>query len=896
MRHRTALGEAPHMYAESLMTWLLLALSGGNVVYPSQDPESDNSPPRILTDFVQTAPTYVETLLDFEVRAADPDGDLVTLRLLNPPPALVFDPVEAGESPVVGRVRWWIPIPSAGIHHLVFEAFDDVHSERRSRLTVTLRVTGGVPSYLAYSPGLGVLGGNLVGDVTGDGILDVVAVARMADVGGVPDAGALYVWAGATDGGGSPTATLTVPNAGSGEQLGTVTGASVHLDDVTGDGVLDVVVGSANAPDSGSPDRRAGSVYVWNGGKELTGRRPPDSRLVPPASPPSYRMGIASLFGAQGLMTVDVTGDRVSDVVAIGTLFPVDSKTGHGAAFVWRGGARDGVREPDAVLTTADPEDSFLNGLGQLLQVADITGDGVRDLVAVAPAASPNGVEGEGAIYVWEGQAGLEGWPAPTAVLSSSSASLFEGLGDGMRQSTVFGDITGDGILDVVARGPNATVGNALSAGVIYVFEGGSGLRGSVFPKARLLDPKARSGDQLGYTASTFYSRRGSYGVRTADVTGDGHTDVIAGVRYRNSAGKKDAGAIFVFSGGPNVQGDVFPHAKLVEKLAKAGHELGSFELADVTGNGLVDVVAGTPLTDVAGKEESGAVYIWEGGTQLAGKPTPAATLIEPLGKKGQQVGNYYDLGDFTGDAVLDVVLHEPYHGPFLVWSAVSAQGLTTPTARLREPYTGNPIGDPRGQGFFVVDVTGDGVGDLITGGVNSAPAGVSGSGGFYVWKGGILGAKKVHASLHVSSANPTDFLGAATGGEALQFADLDGDGVLDIVGAGSYVNVQGVPNAGAAYAWRGGPSLIGLVPETWSFEPPSPGPGDRLGTVTGHGFQLADLDGDGLPDFLAGTGLADVNGTQDVGVMYRWTSLVAATAFRQLFVPEAQPGDRLGL
>ena len=51
--------------------------------------------------------------------------------------------------------------------------------------------------------------------MTGDAILDMVLPAVGADIAGVVDAGALYVWAGqiGLSGTPAPTATLTVPGA-----------------------------------------------------------------------------------------------------------------------------------------------------------------------------------------------------------------------------------------------------------------------------------------------------------------------------------------------------------------------------------------------------------------------------------------------------------------------------------------------------------------------------------------------------------------------------------------------------------------------------------------------------------------------------------------------------------
>ena len=79
--------------------------------------------------------------------------------------------------------------------------------------------------------------------MTGDGNLDIVVGAELADVGGVVDTGAIYVWQGGPTLHATPTplATLTVAGAVANDQLGNASGQAIQFADVTGDGILDVV-------------------------------------------------------------------------------------------------------------------------------------------------------------------------------------------------------------------------------------------------------------------------------------------------------------------------------------------------------------------------------------------------------------------------------------------------------------------------------------------------------------------------------------------------------------------------------------------------------------------------------------------------------------------------------
>ena len=52
-----------------------------------------------------------------------------------------------------------------------------------------------------------------------------------------------------------------------------------------------------------------------------------------------------------------------------------------------------------------------------------------------------------------------------------------------------------------------------------------------------------------------------------------------------------------------------------------------AIELADVTGDGVLDVVVAATFADVGGVVNAGAIYVWKGGATLTGTPAPFATL-----------------------------------------------------------------------------------------------------------------------------------------------------------------------------------------------------------------------------------------------------------------------------
>jgi hypothetical protein len=129
----------------------------------------------------------------------------------------------------------------------------------------------------------------------------------------------------------------------------------------------------------------------------------------------------------------DVSNDGVADVIVA---FPEadTAAVDAGEIRVFEGGANlKGTAAPLATLQVsgASPSD-FIGGWvwDAPVLIDDVTGDGVRDLVVVAPYADVAGNPDQGSIYVWAGGSALSGTPAPVATLQTSGTLLSYRLGD----------------------------------------------------------------------------------------------------------------------------------------------------------------------------------------------------------------------------------------------------------------------------------------------------------------------------------------------------------------------------------------------------------------------------------------------------------------------------------
>jgi hypothetical protein len=147
-------------------------------------------------------------------------------------------------------------------------------------------------------------------------------------------------------------------------------------------------------------------------------------------------------------------------------------------------------------------------------------------------------------------------------------------------------DFDGDGTDDVVVGDPSADVGSAYGAGAVHVLRGG-GPGGLV-----LTNPKPGSGDGFGWT------------VRTGHVDADACLDVIVGVPYADVAGRPDAGAVIVFSGGPG--------GRVTTITAPAPQRAAHFGWSIAAGAG--GLAVGAPFEDADRAADSGAVYFYQPG------------------------------------------------------------------------------------------------------------------------------------------------------------------------------------------------------------------------------------------------------------------------------------------
>lgn len=849
-----------------------------------------NRGPTIEVSMGTGADVFAGDLVRVQITVTDPEGDDVSLRLLNPPAG--FEPigVSAAASPLVVVRRWRVPEES-GRRYLYLHAEDDFDPVGEADATLSLRLNGATTN-----------DGMVVGDVTGDGRPDLVAGGRGINVGAVADSGAIFVFFGKDEPTQFPDALLFVDAPTAGDALGDMEGGQgIQLADVNGDGQLDVVAGAALADKGAVAD--AGAIYVWLG--PVTSGFP-DAVLT--VDTPSTTDELGNVLTGQGIVIGDVTTDGIDDIIA-GAALSNEAGTDRGAVYIWHGGpGLIGEVSPTAVLlhpNSADGDELGNVESGQGILLADVTGDGFDDLI-VGCSQARNDDRGE--IYVWKGAPDLTGKAPPTARLQRADQTNADRVGFvGQGQGILTGDVTGDGILDVVAGASLADEGGVTDSGAVYVWEGGMGLQGDVDALAELYENVApTNADQL----SDSGSRRG---ILLADVTADDVLDVIVGA-FLSDVAVANGGAVYVWEGGMNLMGDApAPKAILHDSNLNAGAGLGATSgyglmVEDLTGDGTLDLIAAAPNSLLGGGVGMGSVHIWKGGGGLSG-PDATAVLVTQVDSDNlatSVAGQGIQIADVTGDGELDVVAGDPdadtatnQVGLIAVWPGPDWTGMIDASIlQVDSPIANDQLGfSTTGHAIQLVDVTGDGVRDVIAL-AERADGSQTDEGYLYLWRGrAALGEATVtplpeDLRMEGSPSTSSQRLGDSENGDGLVITDVTGDGIADILVCTWRNDDAALTDVGALFFWEGG-SLDAQAKAM--VRPAVPVAGDNLCRTSGQPIRIVDFDGDGILDALvAGREVAEggVNGGGAVYLLQGGSAF--PTASIPLYNPLGSNGDSL--
>lgn len=265
----------------------------------------------------------------------------------------------------------------------------------------------------------------------------------------------------------------------------------------------------------------------------------------------------------------------------------------------------------------------------------------------------------------------------------------------------------------------------------------------------------------------------------------------------------------------------------------------------DVNGDGRGDVIIGAPSYD--GIEDfAGRAYVFFGpftGDRSAADADASISAVNFGDNLGFSVAA---AGDTNGDGFDDILVgarsndargiqagqaylfRGPVHGDLRVQDAVAT-------------FSGDEF-DEVGRAVAGGDLNGDGIGDIIVGGP-LANGDVFSSGQAFAWYGPVSGAHTpADADAVINGIEFNELLGTS-----LAAADLDGDGIDDLVVGAPRPNLSGA-GTGTAYVFYG--------PVTGSRSASSADAtitGEHLNDEFGSSVAAGDVDGDGIADLFVG-------------------------------------------
>jgi hypothetical protein len=471
-----------------------------------------------------------------------------------------------------------------------------------------------------------------VGDFNNDGVDDLLMGARFADgpgtgtscddgqtVGDRCEGGEAYVIFGSSDLKGSVDIAqgqqnLTIFGAKPGDNLG----YSVASGDVNDDGIDDIIVSSPLSEGPQDPDYRTdrGETYVVFGRSDLGGT------VDVAAEQQDVTIIAAEGFSLMGdsLAIGDVNGDGVSDII-LGAPFAGrvpgsphgGPRTELGEVYVVFGSsalkASVSVPKGEQDFTIKGPEQ--FSELGDAVTSADVNGDGIDDIIAVAEAADgPDGTRRDsGDVYVVFGSSSL-GDAVDLAQDEQDVTILAAEAYDAIGFSAASGDVNGDGIADIMLVAQRADgIGNSRdSAGEAYVIFGSEDLPGTI--------DVAQEDQDVTIVGAKAHDLLSSC-VGGADLNGDTVGDLLLGTGFASGASSASGlgGQAYIEYGSPALPATIDLSSQRDATIygADLDDRFGSsLWTGDLNGDGVQEIIAVAPYADGPdnARPDAGEVYV----------------------------------------------------------------------------------------------------------------------------------------------------------------------------------------------------------------------------------------------------------------------------------------------
>ncbi|HBF22277.1 MAG TPA: hypothetical protein DDW23_00555 [Planctomycetes bacterium] len=478
-------------------------------------------------------------------------------------------------------------------------------------------------------------------------------------------------------------------------------------------------------------------------------------------------------------------------------------------------------------------------GIGaNVVMVADLNGDGKRDVIAHNPEANSSGLYRNGLIMALSGTTGQIIWQSDGAIDNARFGDSVDDLGD----------LNGDGISDLLVVDPDAAAG----AWMIYPDAGKASLISGADGTPIWEHAGTHPGEHYGTVHKVF-----------GDVNGDGAVDIVMGNPENSSMGLASNGTVEILSGANGfplwVRAGTFNYGLFGAQLLLPG---------DLDGDGADDVLM------VSSEASTGSFWnpLVNNGHIEALSGATGNTMWQVLGaNNGSHLGaNLVLVDDADGDGAMEIVSGSPLADENGLTNNGKIIGLS---GRMGSPLW-STVGDSNdaGLGFLmkaVDDADGDGVDDLVS----TNPGADSGN---------LINNGMATSFSSATGAQLWRYDGTSNdqrmGTSIVTASDVDFDGTKDVY-VGAYVaDTDGLADNGSLFCFSGGVtvplSVDGLHPgslATFSVTGGTPGATNWFGislvgpgpTMTSHGIPLALSE----PIMVLGSSTVDSTGSSSVQV-----------------------------
>lgn len=724
-----------------------------------------------------------------------------------------------------------------------------------------------------------------VGDLNGDGLVDLAYGAAQYDLLPDVDIGTVRIHEGVPGGGFDPDPTWTRNGTYGSDQFG----YGLTACDVDGDGIDDLLVAALRGEDRDADPivYDTGSIAVFTG-------NPGGPSVQPVATaygwiPDGNGWGQRNHNLGHELVSGDVDGDGRCDVAVSSYGESLVDNADNGLVWVYTADDLLSEGTPSRIYTEDDgTETSVYFGIDVAL--GDVDGDGLDDLLV--GARNHDGDAGTSAGAAWLFLAadddGRQAWSpvfADEASWSVEGDNSYDYLGWGVA----LGDDDGDGFAEVWVGSPSDELPDGdSSTGAVLRYDGAAVAGTSFGTRWAPLDA-----DQAWSPLTTggFFGLRGLAVV--GDIDGDGLGDAVA-TAPRDDHHGDNASSVYQLLAAPDVARLEVPADASSSLLGQRG----SLAFVDITGDRDADLVGGawSQPDEVLGYN-AGQVFAWadEGGATSTTREGPWAGHV--LHSANDRYGYAVAGGDVDGDGRDDLVVAawndsqptdfdpsdvlNPYdcpeqkNGAGSIWVHLgTSSGIEAEPAFVAYAYDAYAHIDQ----VAVADLDGDGHSEVVFGSVSAAS-----EGGIGIVRGrpAVGGGTTVICDVeHVLGVSSSSRLGNAVAAAG----DLDGDG-CDEVAVGADADDLGFSNQGSVRILWGdgsgcsGPAVTTLGPEVSNT---------RFGDALAGGL---DADDDGVPDVVAGGYDHEVGGV-DHGAAWLLSGAWLASLPRQSAPGWSLPSD----